>query len=138
MCYTVFDVLSCRKCRSIFCMIKLNPPCKRIDNYKDIPPVWKRSYEVYVKAFHRCVSRCREAMSMNRYFQHAHLLIWIFCLQFECFSSFEGHVSFSNLHDFCVNSPTVLLEFSSMCRFLIAGSGATTFPIWIISRATTG
>jgi hypothetical protein len=70
------EALSCQKCRSMFCMIKLNPSCKRICiyNYKDIPPVWKRSYEVYVKAFRRWVGRRREAMSMNRYLHHAHLM----------------------------------------------------------------
>ena len=55
-------------------MKQFNPSCERIDNYEYIPPVWKRSYEVYVKAFYRCVSRSREAMSMYRYFDHTHLL----------------------------------------------------------------
>jgi hypothetical protein len=40
--------LSSRQCRSIYGVIKLNPPCEGIDDNKDILPVWKRSYEVYV------------------------------------------------------------------------------------------
>jgi hypothetical protein len=55
-------------------MIKLNSSCKRIDTFTRTYPVGKRSYEVYVEANHRCVGRCRESMSMNRYFQHANLL----------------------------------------------------------------